>query len=527
MTSIPYLTDYCHGKDDFIHSRFRRRPDGYMIAPTSGPGFSRRVQSIGGLNRGEIRMSEQPDWLFLAPDSGEVDAALAQAVKAVNGRRRSHRLPWPPSDQGDYQWARDNLAEGWWQWDGHAETRRPDASEVVWTAWWTDALGRKHHRVVGQRAVPMEVGYYPLFSPLASGRPPLALVHPGRVVVRTRGEVCDVLGACTCGMVGMPESLGWMGTSCGPCHDRHAEGHAVPDESSTPACQGVEFSADRSLVALLGEDSQTITLRSTVGQEPRTLRARYPIEKIVLSPAGDLLAGALTILGSVRSILLWDLPSGEEREPFSDGVQAGCDALAFARDGKTLAVARHHQDVRLLDVESRQLRHVLPGYFGDRQGIAFSSDGHFIATATEGHTARIWDVATGTSRRRIPTQHYVPGLAISPDGRLLAEWAAANADRDLVLWDLSTGKEWARIAGEVGGRGATFSPDGRWLVWPNRYTTFRFIDTTTGAERCRLEWPARPPLAVEFTADSRGLLVVSSCGTALDVWPLDVLGQEE
>ena len=41
---------------------------------------------------------------------------------------------------------------------------------------------------------------------------------------RTVGKgAADRLCACGCGAVGTPESLGWMGETCGPCFDRKEE----------------------------------------------------------------------------------------------------------------------------------------------------------------------------------------------------------------------------------------------------------------------------------------------------------------
>jgi hypothetical protein len=47
-------------------------------------------------------MNRLLDRWFVAPRPEELDEALRAAVKAVNGRRRSRAMPWPPSDYTDY-----------------------------------------------------------------------------------------------------------------------------------------------------------------------------------------------------------------------------------------------------------------------------------------------------------------------------------------------------------------------------------------------------------------------------------------
>ena len=72
-----------------------------------------------------------------------------------------------------------------------------------------------------------------------------------------------------------------------------------------------------------------------------------------------------------------------------------------------------------------------------RCGVAFSPDGTLLATASNDHTARIWDTATGTTRTTL-TGHTGPvnGVAFSPDGTLLATAAGDGTAR---IWDTATG----------------------------------------------------------------------------------------
>jgi WD40 repeat protein len=103
-----------------------------------------------------------------------------------------------------------------------------------------------------------------------------------------------------------------------------------------------------------------------------------------------------------------------------------------------------------------------------------------IATASDDHTVRIWDAATGKQQRKLQHGHWVRAIAVSPDGRLLV---SSSLDDSVRLWDLETGKEIYRLAGhgKLGGkRRVGFTSDGkRSLSWGDDFY-LRVWDVETG-----------------------------------------------
>jgi WD40 repeat protein len=152
----------------------------------------------------------------------------------------------------------------------------------------------------------------------------------------------------------------------------------------------------------------------------------------------------------------------------------------------------------------------LTGHQGPVRDVSFSPDGRWLATISDDHTARLWDVSTllpypartGDTALTAPVpfvlrghRDWISAASFSPDGRWLV---TASWDGTARLWDVSsllpgparTGNTGLStpdpaagpfvLGGHQGPLGAaTFSSDSHWLATASGDGTARLWDLTT------------------------------------------------
>src|SRR4051794_31159945 len=221
------------------------------------------------------------DRVLVQPTRDELERVLHEAVTAANRRGQQRLLGWPPEDCALVLAQLASTPEGHHQWNGGGPGgRSSDSRSVVVLAWWTDLVGRKHCRVVGRRGRFNRNLLQNLLCPDQGPRPALWLVYPDFVFLKSNKERRVAVALCPCGSYGTPEELGWMGTCCAPCYDRHEDGRdtapAWPDPRRTTLSVhddhlfGLAFSPDGSLVLAVGGGYQrgSVTVwEAATGQE--------------------------------------------------------------------------------------------------------------------------------------------------------------------------------------------------------------------------------------------------------------------
>jgi WD40 repeat protein len=202
----------------------------------------------------------------------------------------------------------------------------------------------------------------------------------------------------------------------------------------------VSTATDRSAVSLW--DAAT-------GKELRSLfRLQGQLTALAFAPDGKRLAVAL----SNEALVIYDVATGKEIKRLP-APQQGIVAAAFAPDGKTLATGGRGHIIRRWDTVAWKELSAPDGHQGEIRSLFITSDAKRLVTVAVDGTARTWEVASGRALNRLrfaDTSTAPPvlnGAAITPDGKALAvalTWMNLSNNRPpqsaIRVWDLASGK---------------------------------------------------------------------------------------
>jgi WD40 repeat protein/serine/threonine protein kinase len=237
----------------------------------------------------------------------------------------------------------------------------------------------------------------------------------------------------------------------------------------------VEFSPDSTRLLSVNQDLYEHSFNvwdTATGQIIRTIREpRTNVRTAAWSPDGRLIASASDswLLRSIPGeITIRDAQAGTVLKTFR-AARGTIETLAFSRDGALLAWSEE-QVVHLYDLRRQQEIGPLQTSGPPIKHLLFAADSRFIAIRSIDSSLKpgspfrdqldVWDLF---ARQKVKTllQEAVPlgGLAFSTDGRWLA---AADGTHGIRLWDTSSWDELLKLRGHSGLVGAlAFSKDGR------------------------------------------------------------------
>jgi WD40 repeat protein len=180
---------------------------------------------------------------------------------------------------------------------------------------------------------------------------------------------------------------------------------------------------------------------------------------------------AVALVLNNQSVKVHDLTTGKEQYALAAAVNTAVMTVAFAPDGRTLAVGCGDNSIQLYDTAKGELRHNVKGT--DNKGatagyyyplmVAFSTDSKTLAAAA-GSMIRLWDVASGKETHPVRAGHEgtLNALAVAANGKLVA---TASGDNTVRLWDPASGKQLRLITGPTADGQALINAFG--IVPPN------------------------------------------------------------
>jgi WD40 repeat protein len=187
--------------------------------------------------------------------------------------------------------------------------------------------------------------------------------------------------------------------------------------------------------------------------------------------------------------------------------------VAYSSDGTRIVTASSDKTARVWDARTGAEITVLRGHDGAVYSAAYSPDGARIATASDDKTARVWDARTG-AQIMVLRGHggVVSSVAYSPDGTHIV---TASADKTARVWDARTGAEIAVLRGHDGVvSSVAYSPDGTRIVTASYDKTARVWDARTDAQIMVLRGHDGFVNSAAYTSDGTRIVTASYDKTA-------------
>ncbi|HKB06519.1 MAG TPA: WD40 repeat domain-containing protein, partial [Gemmataceae bacterium] len=198
----------------------------------------------------------------------------------------------------------------------------------------------------------------------------------------------------------------------------------------------LDFAPDNKTLAVAGYDRVIRLWDTDTLKVIRELKDHSDtVYGVVFSPDGKLLASA----SADRAVKVWDPASGKRLYTLGDPTD-WVYALGWHPDGKRLAAAGVDKSIRVWEAtpEAGRLVNAVFAHTQPVTRLAYSKDGKFLYSISEGPNLKKWDTARMVEAFVYPPQkETMLSLAVRPDGKQVA---VGRFDGVLQLLDADTGK---------------------------------------------------------------------------------------
>ncbi|MBN1220808.1 MAG: PD40 domain-containing protein [Anaerolineae bacterium] len=289
------------------------------------------------------------------------------------------------------------------------------------------------------------------------------------------------------------------------------------------------FSPDNQWLAVFSRSDGAIWLWSlgNFQTEPRVLQSQVDFFRsnvLTFSPDGRWLAhvGSLeTTAGTYEKIIqLWPITNQDEEPQLLQGHEGGVKAVTFSSNGEWLAVASDSGVVRLWSVEDLAAEpKTLFGNEDEVDLLAFSPDSRWLATG--GDIVRLWSVNNLEAEPRVfPNLKRASALGFNQEGNLLI---ATESDSTVWSWSGNEPEADPEIVRGYEGWAKAFSPNCEWFITTagdNTIQLWSLVDPEADPQMARGHEDYITSAA--FSPDGQWLATGSEDGSAR-LWSVDNL----
>ncbi len=289
----------------------------------------------------------------------------------------------------------------------------------------------------------------------------------------------------------------------------------------TDSVDSVAISPDGKYFATGSGDKTAIVWDATNGKQVYVLDGHTDaIWTVAFSPDSK----TLLTTSADATARLWDLTAcqgttcpSRELKGHEKAVWTG----TFSPQGNAVVTAGDDGLAKLWDAHSGAFLGDVAQHQSEINAVAFSPDGHYLATASSDQTVHVTDLTTckGTtcSFQPFETQAVLWNVAFSPDSKYMV---VGSDDQNAYKVNLATNSIELQLAGHSDAvLGVAYSPDGKYIATSSRDGTARIWDADTGQPIAVLRGHDNSVWSVAFTPDSR-LLLTGSADTTARLWDI-------
>ncbi|MFC1714746.1 caspase family protein [Candidatus Poribacteria bacterium] len=232
--------------------------------------------------------------------------------------------------------------------------------------------------------------------------------------------------------------------------------------------------------------------------------------------------GIFVVLIVCGGIILLSFPGAAKDAPqlvLPIGHTKAVTSVAFSPDGRYILSGSNGTTAKLWEVATGREVRSFSGHQHHVWSVAFSPDGHHVLSGSWDGWLNLWEVSTGQVTQFPYTPNGVRSVAFSSDGYYAL---SGSVDGSIRLWNVSTKQEIRSFSGHTGRvNSVAFSPDDRFALSGSDDKTMKYWHVSTGKERRSFSVRGRkaPVNSVAFSSDGRYALADLD-GRTLKLWNL-------